>query len=285
MSPEEKKEQAGPTPSEMAEEKESPEGGTPPKKKKGRVIRYGVFLFGSFVVTFIVVWIWVVRFEYPRRIQEQSKEQTQGVVEEVGSEVDSVTVVPENREDASVDSTEAMSDENADQFEKMRLVEHISYLKEQLDEKQSSVQALSEVMEQKEQLSDEVVRLKSENEAQQREIEYFKNALPEKVVDKLSDSQMASPAEVQRGEATGGRTDAATGAVPTTGGGEAGGIKKLAKIYEAMRPEDAASILTKLDDGEIVEILLRMRQRQAAKVLTSFDPALAARISKRIGEK
>ncbi|MCP4293660.1 MAG: hypothetical protein GY780_17675 [bacterium] len=57
---------------------------------------------------------------------------------------------------------------------------------------------------------------------------------------------------------------------------------KLAKMYEAMKPAQAAPIMQSLDMEIILDIMTRMKDRQAAKILAKMDPGLAARISTRM---
>ncbi|MBI4531170.1 MAG: hypothetical protein HY709_06560 [Candidatus Latescibacteria bacterium] len=63
-------------------------------------------------------------------------------------------------------------------------------------------------------------------------------------------------------------------------------IAELAKLYEAMKPDAAAAILTNLDDKKVIKILNRMKDRQAAKILTStaMPPERAAQITKLMRE-
>ena len=55
--------------------------------------------------------------------------------------------------------------------------------------------------------------------------------------------------------------------------------KKLAKIFEAMRPEDAAAVLQGMEDSEVRGILLSMDERQAAAILGDFETDRAAALS------
>lgn len=62
-------------------------------------------------------------------------------------------------------------------------------------------------------------------------------------------------------------------------------IKQLAKVYSAMRPEEAARILETLDDDLLINILAAMGDdRQKAKILTVLSPDKASRVSKKIGK-
>ena len=62
-------------------------------------------------------------------------------------------------------------------------------------------------------------------------------------------------------------------------------MSRLAKVYGAMKPANAAPILESLDTEVVLEIVSRMKDRQAAKVLASMAKALAAEISSRMSLK
>ena len=57
-------------------------------------------------------------------------------------------------------------------------------------------------------------------------------------------------------------------------------VSKLARLYNEMKPEDAASILDALDDDTAIAILQRMDEGQASQVLAKFDADKSARITK-----
>jgi len=60
--------------------------------------------------------------------------------------------------------------------------------------------------------------------------------------------------------------------------------KQLAKVYAAMRPEEAARILETLDDDLCVNILSSMNDdRQKAKILAALSGEKASKISRKIG--
>jgi flagellar motility protein MotE (MotC chaperone) len=58
--------------------------------------------------------------------------------------------------------------------------------------------------------------------------------------------------------------------------------QRLAKIYEAMPPEEAASRIEKLDEDTAVALLLAIKPRQAGKILANINPEKAAILSKKI---
>jgi flagellar motility protein MotE (MotC chaperone) len=54
---------------------------------------------------------------------------------------------------------------------------------------------------------------------------------------------------------------------------------RLAKMYENMKPAQAAPILSALEMDVLLDIMTRMKERQAARILASMEAGLAARIS------
>ncbi len=60
---------------------------------------------------------------------------------------------------------------------------------------------------------------------------------------------------------------------------------KLAKMYEAMKPNQAAPIISALEMDIILDIMTRMKERQAAKILAKMDAGLAAQVSTRMSLK
>lgn len=58
--------------------------------------------------------------------------------------------------------------------------------------------------------------------------------------------------------------------------------EKLAKMYEAMKPQQAAPILSALDIDIVLDIMSRMKERPAAKILSYMDAGLAAQVSTRM---
>jgi len=60
---------------------------------------------------------------------------------------------------------------------------------------------------------------------------------------------------------------------------------KLAKMYEAMKPQQAAPIISGLELEIILDIMSRMKERPAAKILAKMDAGLAAQVSTRMSLK
>ena len=60
--------------------------------------------------------------------------------------------------------------------------------------------------------------------------------------------------------------------------------RHLAKVYENMKPGQAAPILAGLEMETVVDILARMKERNAARILASMDAQYAAVISARLSE-
>jgi hypothetical protein len=62
------------------------------------------------------------------------------------------------------------------------------------------------------------------------------------------------------------------------------GQERLVRLYEVMRPKEAAAVIGQLDPGLSVTILLGMRERQAAKILGQLPPKKAAELITRMGQ-
>jgi len=57
---------------------------------------------------------------------------------------------------------------------------------------------------------------------------------------------------------------------------------KLAKMFDAMKPDASAPIFRGLDRDISLEILTRMKEKSAAKLLAALDPGVAADLSTRL---
>jgi hypothetical protein len=57
-------------------------------------------------------------------------------------------------------------------------------------------------------------------------------------------------------------------------------ISKLARLYNEMKPADAAAVMDDLDDDMTIAILQKMDEGQASKILSVFDPDKSARLTK-----
>ena len=61
-------------------------------------------------------------------------------------------------------------------------------------------------------------------------------------------------------------------------------VKRLARMYEGMRPKEAAAVLEKLDRPLAAQVLMEIRERQAAKILGALRPAAAAELTRLVGQ-
>lgn len=59
-------------------------------------------------------------------------------------------------------------------------------------------------------------------------------------------------------------------------------IKQLTRLYEGMKPKEAATVLAQLDPELLTTILVTMRERQASKILGLLPTQKAADVSARI---
>jgi flagellar motility protein MotE (MotC chaperone) len=52
-------------------------------------------------------------------------------------------------------------------------------------------------------------------------------------------------------------------------------IARLVKIYEAMKPKDAAGIFNSLDIGILLQVMQRMKEAKTAPILAAMEPSRA----------
>jgi len=62
-------------------------------------------------------------------------------------------------------------------------------------------------------------------------------------------------------------------------------IKSLVKIYETMKPQDAARIFEQLDMGVLLNVVEHMKERIAAPILAAMDPAKARTVTLALAER
>ncbi len=63
---------------------------------------------------------------------------------------------------------------------------------------------------------------------------------------------------------------------------ESKNIKKLAGVYGGMKPEKAAMIIKEMDEGTAVKLLTMMDGKSSGKILESFEPSLAVKLSEKL---
>ncbi|MBI1363354.1 MAG: hypothetical protein GC134_05165 [Proteobacteria bacterium] len=62
-------------------------------------------------------------------------------------------------------------------------------------------------------------------------------------------------------------------------------LEQLAKIYEAMKPAAAATVLDRLDDKIVFDVFKRMKNKNTAKIMEKMNPLKAKIISEMLAEK
>jgi flagellar motility protein MotE (MotC chaperone) len=62
-------------------------------------------------------------------------------------------------------------------------------------------------------------------------------------------------------------------------------VQQLARVFEKMKPPEAAKVVPQMEEDLAVEVLARLKERQAAKILGGIDPELAGRLSKKLVER
>ena len=60
---------------------------------------------------------------------------------------------------------------------------------------------------------------------------------------------------------------------------------RLAKLYGAMKPEEAAAVFRNLEDDQVIPILARMDEEAASKALATMEPKRAARLTQAMIKK
>ncbi len=58
-------------------------------------------------------------------------------------------------------------------------------------------------------------------------------------------------------------------------------IARLAKIYQSMPPKEAANRLVKLKESTVLDLLGRIKEKNAAKILSNLSPSKAAQFSEK----
>jgi hypothetical protein len=61
-------------------------------------------------------------------------------------------------------------------------------------------------------------------------------------------------------------------------------VKRLSKMYEGMRPKEAAGVLEKLGRPFAAQVLAEINPRQAAKILAAMNPTAAAELTRLLGQ-
>ena len=235
------------------------------------------------VIVFLTVWISAARLQQSYDAQDPVEEEMQADSLSIVSQLDSDT--------ASVDYAVDPTREMLEQAEDAVMINQIHSMRNQLVSKENQITEMMKMLELQKDLAGELAELKQDNAQKGKDLRYYQETLPESIAKKLTEYQKELLVERERAAKEEERKAARQQAATSTAGRQAGsngggqGARQLAKIYESMRPENAAPIIAKLNENEIVDILSRMRGRAAAKILEKLDPELAAAISQRIGGK
>jgi len=59
-------------------------------------------------------------------------------------------------------------------------------------------------------------------------------------------------------------------------------VKRLSRMYEGMRPKEAAGVLEKLDRELAAQMLAEINHRHAAKILAAMNPTAAAELTNQL---
>lgn len=272
-----------------------------PKKKKQipKPLIYGLFVFGSFIVVLGGLFYYISQIEFPKRLEEM--EAYQAALADSLARQDSLARIDSLvRADslAKIDSLRALglmlpdsgfhdpftgemlSEDDFVSKEKV-LVTQMAILKDQLNQKQKEIREMTTMMRATDEIASQLEELEQKYDEKQKELEYFRETLPESVARKIKEQQDAQAQAQAQNQV---QTQAAAQVDEAEANAEQeANVRRLAKIYEAMRPEEAAPILQQMDNQSVIDLLLRMRQRNAARILTQFPAERAAQISQQIG--
>ncbi len=264
---------------EKTEEKKAPKD----KKKMNPMMLYGILFLASFGLVFASTYFYVTKVQRPQLIEEARTQQALIEADTVKTEMipaDSTQQTAEGTQD-SLDFDNIRSEQTM--LERMRMVEQISILRDQLEQKQGEVEELSAVLDNQDSLAYMLDKLREENTEKSKQVEYLQETLPENVASRIAENQQNDEPEADIAGYGGGQAPVQQQQQPEE---EKKGIRKLAKIYGAMKANEASLIMENMTDAQIVDIMIRMKDREAAKILTSFqDKARAAKISQRMQEQ
>ena len=62
-------------------------------------------------------------------------------------------------------------------------------------------------------------------------------------------------------------------------------LKSLVKMYEIMKPKEAATIWEKLDMGVLLDVVERMREQKAGAIIAKMDPTKAEKLTAALAER
>ena len=63
------------------------------------------------------------------------------------------------------------------------------------------------------------------------------------------------------------------------------GVTRIAKIYESMSPGEAAQRIEKMEDDMAVELLAKIKNKQAGKIMEAISPEKAAFLTMKLAER
>jgi flagellar motility protein MotE (MotC chaperone) len=62
-------------------------------------------------------------------------------------------------------------------------------------------------------------------------------------------------------------------------------MRSLVKIYENMKPKDAAKIFEQLDMGIMLEVVERMKEQKVAPILAEMNPVKARELTSELAQR
>jgi flagellar motility protein MotE (MotC chaperone) len=111
-------------------------------------------------------------------------------------------------------------------------------------------------------------------DARERELELRQNLLA--AAEKRIDAKLAELKKVQ---------GAVTGLIKKHDEEEEAKLKQLVKMYEIMKPKEAALIFEKLDMPVVLDVVERMREQKSGPIIAKMDPGKAEKLTAALAER
>lgn len=247
-----------------------------------KILGLVLFLSLSFLIALASVWYMVLKNDQEMQAETLPAGNAEAALQEntqpdsvfsQSAAADSIVIQPgSSGTESPLDSLKAFWE----QEKKAKLKSYLNILKRQSERENENLARIKALAQEKDSLARQINMVQQQRDISQGQLQQYKNNIAPIIADevvsyyKSRDARQDSIDEARRKEEL-----ASTGA----------GIRKVAKIFESMRPEEAASVIAELTDDEIISILFKMRERTAAKIIAEFKPLLAVRITRKMSEQ
>ena len=246
--------------------------------KLGKILGLIIFISSTFLIALISVWFLVLKNQPEVTAVESTESVTAVKADTTQSFVQPSDSLNTDIADTLSNIPESLADKKKEweEFKKEKLRAYLEVLKRKNRDENANLEMIKHLAEERDSLNQVISKVEGERNAWKKQLEEYKNSIADVVAADVVAYYKKRDAEKDSLDRSKKKKELAANGT---------GIRKLAKIYESMRPEQAAPVLRKLKDEDIINILFKMRQRNAAKIIANFDPGLAARITKKMSGK